>query len=184
MGDLAGLVELQRSIELEPLDRFDRWSRGAAQMYLLRYSAAAKTFAEIAEEDPGDADAWFHLALARLRSGDIHGAVDALAKSRRIRPFDGWIDWLDAEIYHARGMDEEALQVLEEATTRFSSSAGLALRIGALWDRLGDPVRGRDWIRRADAQRMTAPRREWRAGGRFVEQGRDHLMLGPPAPPE
>lgn len=184
MGDLGGLVELQRSIELEPLDRFDRWSRGAAQMYLLRYSSAARTFSEIAEQDPKDADAWFHLALARLRSEDIYGAADALATSRRIRPFDGWSDWLAAEIYHARGMDEEALQLLEEATARFSSSAGLALRIGALWGRLGDPVRGRDWIRRADAQRMTAPRREWRAGGRFVEPGRDHLMLGPPAPPE
>ncbi|MDE0959900.1 MAG: hypothetical protein OSB09_03890 [Planctomycetota bacterium] len=184
LGDLAGLVELQRGLELEPIDRFDRWSRAAAQMYLLNYSAAAMTFSEIAEQNRGDADAWFHLALARLRSGDIYGASDALARSRRIRPFDGWIDWLAAEIFHAKGKDEEALQVLEEATARFSSSAGLAVRIGSLWQRLGDPMRGREWIRRADFQRMYAPKREWREGGRFVEQGRDHMMLGPPAPPD
>jgi len=183
-GDQAGLLEIDVGMDLEPTDRFDLWSRAAAQMYLFRFDSAADTFEKITLMDPSDADAWFHHSLASLRSGDVLSASASLARSRRIRPFDGWIDWLSAEIAHSEGRDGEAHRVLEEATTRFSSSAALALRIGSLWDRLGDTSRGKEWIRRADSQRLTSPLREWREAGRFVEEGRAHLLLGPPSPPE
>ncbi len=183
-GDPAGLLEIDVGMDLEPIDRFDHWSIAAAQLYLFRFASAAETFEKITQMDPFDADAWFHHSLASLRSGDVLTASASLAMSRRIRPFDGWIDWLAAEIAHSEGRDGEAHRVLEEATTRFSSSAALALRIGSLWDRLGDRARGKEWIRRADSQLLVSPHREWRNAGRFVEQGRALLLLGPPAPPD
>jgi len=171
-------------LELDAIDGFDQWYRGAAQLYMLRFGEAAKTFARITEETPGDADAWLHLTLASLRSGDLETASDAIDRAREIDRFDGWSDWLSAEVAHAGGSNDEARKILLEASTRFVSSPSLSLRIGSLWSRLGEPVRGRDWMRRADLQRLQPPRREWREAGRLVEEGRDLLLLGPPAPPE
>ncbi len=183
-GDVAGLQELNRGLKLDPIDGFDLWSRGAAQLYLFRFEEAAKTFARITEENPTDADAWLHLTLASLRSGDLDTAAVAIDRARGIDRYDGWADWLSAEVAHASGSDSEARKILLDASSRFVSSPSLSLRIGSLWGRLGEPVRGRDWMRRADLQRFQPPRREWREAGRLVEEGRDLLLLGPPPPPE
>jgi tetratricopeptide (TPR) repeat protein len=183
-GDRAGSIELERGLSLAPLDLFDRWSIAAGQFYLLRFDDAATTLATIIENTPGDADAWFHHALALLRSGDHLGASNSLARSRQIRPLDGWIDWLSAEIALTEGREGEVRRILEEATARFSASKALALRAGSLWDRIGDAPRSREWIRWADSDRSESPHREWRHGGRIVEQGRSLLLVGPPVPPE
>jgi len=183
-GDRAGSIELERGLSLAPLDLFDRWSIAAGQFYLLRFDDAVTTLATIIETTPGDADAWFHHALALLRSGDHLSASNSLARSRQIRPLDGWIDWLSAEIALTEGREGEVRRILEEATARFSASKALALRAGSLWDRLGDAPRSREWIRRADSDRPDSPHREWRDGGRIVEERRALLLLGPPFPPE
>ncbi|MGE4619670.1 MAG: tetratricopeptide repeat protein [Planctomycetota bacterium] len=183
-GDLAGRLELERGLELIPQDLFDRWSIAAGQFYLLRFSDAVETLDGISELTPEDADVWFHHALASLRSGDPVGASQSLARSRQMRPFDGWIDWLLAEVALAEGREDEARRILEEATSRFSSSKALALRAGSLWDRLGDSSRSREWIRRSDSDRLDSPHREWRTGGRIVEEDRSLLFLGPPFPPK
>ena len=183
-GDRVGRMELERGLALVPLDLFDLWSVAAGQFYLLRFKDAVATLATIIEKTPGDADAWFHHALALLRCGDHLGASSSLARSRQMRPLDGWIDWLSAEIALSEGREVEVRRILEEATARFSASKALALRAGALWDRLGDAPRSREWIRRADSDRLDSPHREWRPGGRIVEQGRSLLLVGPPVPPE
>ncbi|MEE2882093.1 MAG: tetratricopeptide repeat protein [Planctomycetota bacterium] len=183
-GDGSGLLELERGLKLPPVDLFDYWSVAAGQFYLLRFVEAIATLDEIIEKTPKDADVWFHHALALLRSGDHLGASSSLARSRQIRPLDGWIDWLSAEIALTEGREAEVRRILEEATARFSASKALALRAGSLWDRLGDTPRSREWIRRADSDRLDSPHREWRHGGRIVEEGRAHLLLGPPFPPK
>ncbi|MEC9477482.1 MAG: tetratricopeptide repeat protein [Planctomycetota bacterium] len=184
LGDLAGQLELERGLELQPVDLFDSWSIAAGHFYLLHFEDAATTLSQIIEQTPEDADAWFHHALALLRAKDHTGASRSLSRSRQIRPLDGWIDWLSAEIALSEGREGEVRRILEEASARFSASKALSLRAGALWDRLGDGPRSREWIRRADSDRLDSPHREWRQGGRIVEEGRAHLMLGPPFPPE
>jgi tetratricopeptide (TPR) repeat protein len=64
----------------------DLWARAGAAYTAERYGRAAGLFAEIAELDPGSADAALYLGISQLMDGDHETAIDTLERARRIAP--------------------------------------------------------------------------------------------------
>ncbi|MDC3251962.1 tetratricopeptide repeat-containing serine/threonine-protein kinase [Planctomycetota bacterium] len=184
LGDSGGVIEIERGLELEPLDEFDRWSLVAGNLYLLRFDKALEELNRMVVADSGDADLWFHKALCEMHMGDLKSARTSIDRCRKLNPLDGWNDWLFAEIAHADGRIGVTRETLEISQARLHAADSLALRTASLWDRLGSKKTANDWLKRSRKNVNDWQDIEWRRGGRIVLPKRAILFLGPLAPPE
>jgi tetratricopeptide (TPR) repeat protein len=73
---------LRRALELGVGDYELRYSLGTCLIVLKRWSEAREVFTALTAERAGHGDAWLELAIARLRSGELEGAEEALARAQ------------------------------------------------------------------------------------------------------
>ena len=145
-GSAARLEELRR----RGVDSFEvRYYLARALTGLRRHREAATHFAAAAERLPGYAAAHLGLADARIATGDLRGAQEALQRGRQASPRDPRLPEREAQVWRKLKRPVEAVAAYEAAIALAPKDALLRVQLGeslrdagAARRRGGQPARG------------------------------------------
>src|SRR4051794_2756568 len=110
------IPELKERVRIRPEDRDARWELGRTFALLGKQEEAVLEFRALLEYMPGDVGALLQLALAEKQAGDIGRAQECLERALKLDPDSSLLHFTLGEVLYHRGLSEDALRALEQAT--------------------------------------------------------------------
>ncbi len=111
--------------------------RGQSYARAGRWNKAAREFACAAEKSPTDAQLWVQLARARVQIGDYEGGNDAARRAIALEPPCEAALELAAHCLERAGRERDLVELFSSIDCKSVNSAGLHLRLGIAFSRLG-----------------------------------------------
>ena len=122
--------------------------RGATLYNNAEYVAAADAFSEAIAASPHSAAAWNNRAAARLRAGDVNGAIADENRALELAPYDADLYYNRGNALVAAGQYQDAIADYTRALERSPSYAKAAFNRGTAYALLGQPaVAQAEWAR-------------------------------------
>ena len=122
--------------------------RGATLYNNAEYVAAADAFSEAIAASPHSAAAWNNRAAARLRAGDVNGAIADYNRALELAPYDAELYYNRGNALVAAGQYQDAIADYTRALERNPSFAKAAFNRGTAYALLGQRAAGHaDWAR-------------------------------------
>ena len=129
--DYAGSAERLEELRRRGVDSFEvRYYLARALVGLRRHREAAVHFAAAAERLPGYSAAHLGLADARIATGDLHGALEALRRGREKNPRDPRLPEREAQVWRKLKRPAEAIAAYEAAIALAPKDALLRVQLG------------------------------------------------------
>jgi arylsulfatase A-like enzyme/Flp pilus assembly protein TadD len=129
--DYAGSAERLEELRRRGVDSFEvRYYLARALAGMRRHRQAATHFAAAAERLPGYAAAHLGLADARVATGDLRGALDALRNGRASNPRDPRLPEREAQVWRKLERPAEAIAAYEAAIALAPKDALLRVQLG------------------------------------------------------
>ena len=146
----------RRAVELDPDLAEAHAARGYALTIAKRFDEAWPEFTIATRLNPNLFEAWYFQARARWLAGDLSGAAACFERASEVRPEDFQTLALGATAWEGMGRSVEAARAHRLALERIDRHLQLypndvrAIYMGGIsWTRLGDSVRGLQWVERA-----------------------------------
>ncbi len=156
----AAAQVLERAVELEPDN--PELKRGLAQdlLYAGKLDDALKTYKEVTEDDPKDAQSWLRISQIHRQARRFTEAREAIENAKKLQPDDIEIRYSEITLLDEEGKHDEAINAMKQliATTekRTYSPAERTSR-AALYERLAALYRSSEQYSQAvDAFRQMA----------------------------
>jgi tetratricopeptide (TPR) repeat protein len=122
--------------------------RGATLYNNAEYVAAADAFSEVIAANPHWAAAWNNRAAARLRAGDVNGAIADYNRALELAPYDAELYYNRGNALVAAGQYQDAIADYTRALERSPSYAKAAFNRGTAYALLGQrAVAQAEWAR-------------------------------------
>jgi len=109
---------LKRTLDLNPPDAAEiKREMAQDQMFAEQYPAALKTYQELVEEEPSDAQSYLRISQIYIQMRDFSKARQAADKARAIEPGNLEVRYNEVSILEAEGKMPEAITTLKELLT-------------------------------------------------------------------
>ncbi len=125
----------QKGQEAQAAALLTQWGQALAERRLIANAKGALMRA--AEVHPGDPDAHFHLALARMQTGDLPGATRSFEQVVALAPQKGEAHAHLGALYLQRGDNERAYAALQQAIALGSDSSSLRNNLAVILAKRG-----------------------------------------------
>jgi tetratricopeptide (TPR) repeat protein len=141
---------LKRALELNPPDAADvKRELAQNQMFAAKYRDALKTYQEIVEEEPSDAQSYLRISQIYIQLKDFAKAREASEKARSIEPTNIDVRYNEVSILEAEGKMPQAIQLLKDilaSTAKRSYNQGDKLVRTQLLEHLANMYRTTDQV--------------------------------------
>jgi tetratricopeptide (TPR) repeat protein len=141
---------LKRALELNPPDAADvKRELAQNQMFAAKYREALKTYQEIVEEEPSDAQSYLRISQIYIQLKDFAKAREASEKARSIEPTNIDVRYNEVSILEAEGKMPQAIQLLKDilaSTAKRSYNQGDKLVRTQLLEHLANMYRTTDQV--------------------------------------
>lgn len=141
---------LKRALELNPPDAADvKRELAQNQMLAAKYREALKTYQEIVEEEPSDAQSYLRISQIYIQLKDFAKAREATEKARSIEPTNIDVRYSEVSILEAEGKMPQAIQLLKDilaSTAKRSYNQGDKLVRTQLLEHLANMYRATDQV--------------------------------------
>jgi adenylate cyclase len=153
----VNLAEVRRTsakaLKLAPELAQAHVASGIASCMRHKYRKAEKEFTTAIQLDPGNFQAWYFFARAKVHEGDMPRALKLFDCASRVRPVDYQSVLLQAQLYNSLGREDKAIEITTSGIERVRAALALnpednrARNMGAfaLW-RLGETREAEQWM--------------------------------------
>ena len=147
---LGGVVALLRTSPARQTDRMvSQGQKEVSPIRPLDYSQEIRTLEDVAENDPGNPDAWIHLGDVYYRSRQFDRAVEAYANALNLQPARAEVLVKLGNAHFDRGAYEEAIETYSSALSMDPENADVLTDLGIAYRRTGSPGEASKAFKRA-----------------------------------
>lgn len=131
-GLLAGLFVCSTAFAQEVDPAF---TEGITLFQERSYPAAIRQLETVTTNQPDNEAAWYYLGVARFRTGDLEGALEALQKAEELRGGRPGVAFTIGEIYEQLGATDEAVRAYQDElrTRQFKNLAEVYNALGRVY---------------------------------------------------